>query len=140
MSYILGPGIIEDKLKNETQNLANKGPSSRTINIINLFFSSFFVTPIVILYWASAWDVLDYLPFSFFTNSLILLFISNFLIFNVYLWQNKLQIVHDKIASDTCLRVQKSFWDYYGCDFLLRCVYTYVVTMAYVMQWVFVLF
>lgn len=131
MSYILG----ENNLPQKTQSSNKNDICKKTLGLISLLLSSFFVTPMVIIFWASSWDILDYLPFSFLTNSLIYFCICNFILLNAYLWQEKIQSLHDKISCHTLS--ENKFLNYYGCDFLLRCVYTYILTTAYIIQWVY---
>ena len=118
-------------------------PVSKLIEFINVIVSVFFITPIVILFWSSTWDLFyDYLQFSFLVNNIITFFTCNFILLNAYIWQYKLQTWHNQlhetyieVASEIVNVSQSASGCYYGKSFFLRTAYTYVLTLAYVLQW-----
>ena len=142
MSYIVGPaleGVERNAIQNESKHSPPPLPRQRRrrrrrrlllLNMIDVLFGGLVITPMAILFWASSWDILgDYLPFDFLTNSTLMFCSSNIVLLNAYLWQDKIQSAYNYLSVSY-------FNYYYGCGFLLRCLYTYIITMAYIVQWV----
>lgn len=105
--------------------------------IFDFILNLIVVTPLAIFYWASSWDLTETFIFP---NNIILKFattflLSNFILFILYLGQDKLQSIHDRIRSISNNGSQKKNFRF-SCDFLIRCIYSYVLSVAYVLQWV----
>ena len=77
---------------------------------------------------SSSWDIFYdlLLPYSFLTRTGITFLICNSLLLAAYCYQEKLQHIHNSISQPQ---------SYYGKAFALRFVYTYLLTIAYVLQW-----
>lgn len=111
------------------------------MGLLDHIFNLTIVTPLIILHWASSWDIiyLYLLPNRIILSYIITFFICNVILFVSYFIQMRLQRVHDLIAAAT--QTHNSMFPstqqhiYYNKQFLMRFVYTYILTWAYVAQW-----
>jgi hypothetical protein len=109
----------------------NKQSSSCTRYVIDLIFNAFFVTPLSILFYTSTWDIFeDYFGAKFFYFRLLAIFtVCNLTLMCIYLFQYKIQNYHDQLR-------QNSNSKYYGRDFYFRSLFTYILSLAYNLQWI----
>ena len=128
-------------------NLEYRLKSSKACNIslklANIFSNAFFFTPLVVVYWAATADIMYA---HVFPDSANLLYMTTFIIANVvlipvYLFQDEFQRYHDRLSIGTQIvdstdttgsNFKKS---YYNKAFLFRFFYSYIVSFAYVAQW-----
>ena len=107
--------------------------------LIDVFLSSLLITPIVILNWASTWDIAYLYIFNdknqFYLSILTTLISSNIVILFFYIFQYKLQNCHNKLREEIRKKHENGFCTYYGIDYLFRCFFTYILTTAYVFKW-----
>jgi hypothetical protein len=109
-----------------------------TLVLIDHVLNLFLFTPLVIGYWTSTWDLIDlYL----FPNNRLASYSASFLWANgiilvAYFLQEKLQQLHNGsvIGHEESVNVLKPA-RYYDRRIWLRAAYTYLLTIAYVMQW-----
>jgi hypothetical protein len=96
--------------------------------IVNLLLSCFVFTPLVIVHWASIWDLiyLYIFPNDFYLSLLTTFVASNSILLFSHLFQDELNIYHEKLNNSG---------RYYGKNFYMRCFYTYILTIAYVCSW-----
>jgi hypothetical protein len=99
--------------------------------LLDLAFNAFFVTPLSILFYTSTWDLFeDYFGTKFFYVRLFTIFIiCNLALLCIYLFQYKIQAYHDKLKQNSSL-------EHYGRDFYFRCLFTYILSLAYNLQWI----
>lgn len=99
-------------------------------HLLNLFV----VTPLIVVYWASSWDIIYiYLfPDNLKLSYLITFAFANLVLLGSYFLQYRIQKFHDSLAIPKTYPAKRS---YYNQSFLVRLVYTYVLTWAYVAQW-----
>jgi hypothetical protein len=118
-------------IKEVISEIDNDHSSSCLRYIIDLIFNAFFVTPLSILFYTSTWDIFeDYFGTKFFYFRLLAIFIiCNFTLLFIYLFQYKIQSYHDHLK-------QNSNSKYYGRDFYFRCLFTYILSLAYNLQWI----
>ena len=129
-----------DKKIDKNQLIDNKKAKSRILTLIDLMWCCFFITPVAVLFLASSWNIIeDYLDFGFILNNVFMFVLCNFILICAYLSQYELQNLHNKIMARPNLDLNADIVinriDYYGWGFLLRCIYTYVLTLSYILQW-----
>lgn len=114
-------------------NIVTKKPKSIFLKLIDYAFSAFIITPISIFFWTSTWDLFeDNVNPKYFAFKILLTFlICNTILLSAYIFQYKLQSFHDKLRANMNPNSGS-----YGKDFLFRCVYTYLLTIAYNLQWI----
>lgn len=125
----------DDNRNKETKSLietTNNNNKKNTIYLFDLIFNGFFITPLTVIFWTSTWDIFYYFLSTrfFYVNILITFLLCNTILITAYLCQYKLQSYHDR------LRAQNPHSGYYGKDFIMRSFYTYILTLAYVLQWI----
>lgn len=96
------------------------------LKIIDILLDAFIITPLIIFYWAATWDMYYYYTFpeNYFYRCLLAFIISNIILLVTYIFQNEIQRIHNKFESIKCI------------GFILRSFYTYILTVAYIGQWV----
>lgn len=104
------------------------------LKTLDHFLNLTFLTPIVIFYWSSTWNIyyLNIFPNYFWLSCICTFVISNLLLLFSYLFQYELQAHHTKLFEKN---KNNSSQTYYNTSFLFRCIYTYILTLAYVAQW-----
>jgi hypothetical protein len=114
-------------------NLDTKKPRSICLKLTDYAFSAFIITPVSIFFWTSTWDLFeDNINQTYFAFKILLTFlICNAILLSAYIFQYKLQSFHDRLRAN--MNPNSSS---YGKDFLFRCLYTYLLTLAYNLQWI----
>jgi hypothetical protein len=122
----------------------NNSLKYKIYSLIDILLSCFIFTPLVIIFWASTWDIL-YLfifPNDFYLSILTTLAIANSILIFFHLFQKQLNNFHlkirDIIKMDSELDIlnqTNAHVNYYSRDFYFRCFYSYVLTGAYVCAW-----
>jgi hypothetical protein len=111
---------------------------SKLTSLANILLNAFVFTPLTICYWTSTWDLL-YLyifPDNLWLSLSCTCVVTNVILVLAYLFQETIQKKHDTIRNKKfTISLSGINYRYYGIDFLYRCVYTYVLTVAYVSQW-----
>jgi hypothetical protein len=137
----------QTQLNQSNNDIENDGNESLKykifLKLIDLLLTCFVFTPLVIIFWASTWDIL-YLflfPNDFYLSILTTFIIANSILIIFHLFQEKLNNFHlklrDIIKMDAELDIlnQDARVNYYSRDFYFRCFYSYILTGAYVCAW-----
>jgi hypothetical protein len=116
----------------------NKNAKIDLLYFIDIFLSVLVITPIVIVNWASTWDIAYLYIFNdknqFYLSILTTLLSSSIIILFFYIFQYNLQNCHDELR-EKIRNNDKGLCAYYGIDYLFRCFFTYILTTAYVFKW-----
>lgn len=98
---------------------------------LDVIFDAFVVTPLSILFYTSTWDTFDsFISTHFYYPMLASIFlVCNLSLLAIYLFQYKIQTFHDELKQNSSAK-------YYGKDFFLRCLFSYILNLAYNLQWV----
>jgi hypothetical protein len=93
----------------------------RDPKLLDIIFSGFVVSPLIIIYWSSTWDLFYcYVSEEDYILGIVITFIlTNIVILSIYLGQDYLQKYHNKLKN----------------GFFMRCMYFYVLSISYVGQW-----
>lgn len=126
------PPSDQQRLVIETVDSSN----SMFLQIVDHFLNLCIITPLIVFFWASSWDIIYlYLyPKNLKISYLITFALANSILLASYFLQHQLQVYHDStISRKTTQPGYKQA--YYDKRFLIRILYTYVLTWAYVAQW-----
>jgi hypothetical protein len=106
----------------------NRNETRCPVFILDLLFSFFFITPLVVFFWTSTWDIIYVyiFPNEFYYNILITFTISNTGLFLCYLFQDKFSSIHSSLDDPL---------NYYSKAFYFRFIFTYILTILYVCSW-----
>lgn len=130
--------LDDDSQRFLIDNAVTSRSKTMALRVADHFLNLFVVTPFIIVYWASSWDIIYvYLfPKDLKISYLITFAFSNIFLFVSYCLQTRLQKFHDSLASRKTYSpgsVQNNH--YYDQRFVVRFCYTYMLTWAYVAQW-----
>ena len=125
------------RIDEEGQNLVTESNTMKklfAIRLVDHLLNLFIFTPLIVSHWASSWDLiyLYLFPKNTYISYGITFVGANLILFASYCLQNHLQAFHD---SYNVHYRRRSTNYYYNKRFFIRCVYTYVLTWAYVAQW-----
>jgi hypothetical protein len=108
----------------------DKKETRHSIFILDILFTFFFITPLVVFFWTSSWDIIYVyiFPNDFYYSILITFIVSNTGLFLCYVFQEKLTLIHNRLCDDDSL-------NYYNKAFYFRALFTYILTIFYVCSW-----
>ena len=115
-----------------SESTLDQNPSYFFTRLVDVIFNAFFITPLSILFWTSTLDIFEeyFTGTLFYWRILAIFFICNLTLCTIYLLQKRLQTFHDRLKQiSTSSR-------YCGKDYLFRCLFTYLLTLAYNLQWI----
>jgi hypothetical protein len=135
------------------------------LHLTDLVANAVLITPLAICYWAATWDIISLyiFPTDYIVSYLFTFLLSNIVLMSAYLFQNELQLVHNRLrtskpqvydavqveatttvaasssssssSTNSLATATTNNGRYYDAAFLFRCLYSYLVANAYVAQW-----
>lgn len=124
---------IEEEDESSLEKVKNSyNKNERHLKALDLFFSGFVITPLVVFNWTSTWDIIYYsiFPDDFMKSTIASLIIGDMILVILYVIEPKLQHVQDSYQSSNMNKKE-----FYTKGFIMRSVYSYFMAVAYVCQW-----